>query len=310
MKTPITKFTRLLDEALMLASEKGKVRAALMGADDPPHVEALVAASREGLVDPILIGPRKKIEAIVSRCGFAPDEQAIIESDSAPHTIATAVKLAMDHKVDLLIRGTVTTVAVMNRLFGKNADFRIGKNIVSHVAAFEHPKYPKLLLLSDAAVSPAPDLARKIAIVQNAVAAARLLGIEKPKVAILAAVEMIYPGMPVTLDGAVLAKLADRGQIKHCLIDGPLSLDVATVPEIAQLKGATSEVAGQADILIAPNIETANGIYKAMALMVKAKTAGIIYGGKVPIAISSRCDTVESMHNSLALGSLVALSGR
>lgn len=310
MSEQIIRFDQLLARSLSLASQKGKVRAALMGADDPPHVEALLKAAKEGLVAPILIGPQKTVERIVVQYGFPPDQLTIIDSDNHSHTIATAVRMASENSVDLLIRGSVTTVGVLNRLFGKNSGFRIGKNLVSYVSAFELPGYPRLLLLSDSAVNIAPDITHKIAIVQNALTVARLLGVDKPRVAMLAAVEVIYPAMPMTLDGAVISKMADKGQIKNCFIDGPLSLDVAVVPEVAKQKGVVSEVAGRADIIIAPNIETANSLYKAMAIMVKARTAGVVVGGKVPIAISSRCDTVDSMHNSLALGSLIALSSR
>jgi len=176
------------------------------------------------------------------------------------------------------------------------------------VAVFEHELYPKLLLMSDGGVTVAPDINKKLSIIKNAVQLARLLGVEAPKVALLAAVEVIYTAMPVTMEAAVISKMADKGQIKNCRIDGPLSMDVALVPEVAKHKGAVSEVAGDADILIAPNIETGNGIYKAMSLFAKAKTAGVIVGGRIPIALSSRCDNQENVFSSIVLGALCALN--
>ena len=179
--------------------------------------------------------------------------------------------------------------------------------MVNHVAVFEHLKYPRLLLMADGVVNVSPDIKRKLSIIDNAVKVANRLGVDKPKVAMLAAVEVIYPGMKVTEEGAVISKMVDKGQIKNCFIDGPLSMDVATVPEVAESKGVRSEVAGQADILIAPNIETGSGIYKAMALFVKAKTAGILTGGTVPVAMPSRCDSPNNIFYSLMLGSYLSL---
>jgi phosphate butyryltransferase len=176
------------------------------------------------------------------------------------------------------------------------------------VAVFEHTLYPKLLLMSDGGVTVAPDINKKVSIIQNAVEVAGLLGVESPKVALLAAVEVIYTAMPVTMEAAVIAKMADKGQIKNCRIDGPLSMDVALIPEVARHKGVASEVAGDADILIAPNIETGSGIYKAMSIFAGAKTAGLIIGGRIPIALSSRCDNEENIFHSLALAALYSLS--
>jgi phosphate butyryltransferase len=302
----IKSFHRLLSRIKDLVKEKHIIKSALIGADDDRCLRAVLRAGKEGLIEPMLIGNQSNIQEVAGENGLDIGVLPIVNSVGTADSVDAAMKLVTEKKIDLLIKGNIDTRLMLTRLFDKTIGFRNGKNRVSHVAIFEHEKYPKLLLMSDAAVNVAPDIKGKLAIIQNAVGVANLLGVEMPKVAMLAAVEVIYPGMRVTEEGAVISKMADKGQIKNCLIDGPLSMDVATVPDVARQKGVTSQVAGQADILIAPNIETGNGIYKAMSMFVKARTAGIIVGGKIPVAISSRCDSVDNMFLSLVLGSYIA----
>lgn len=310
MTEQIKSFDRLLSATKRIEIPKKRARVALVGADDASYLKIIIRAVAEGLTEPILIGPRKTIENIAKgnslEIGFLP----IIDRDSRSGMISEAVKLVTEDKVDFLIRGNISTGLMLARLFDRPTGMRIGKNIISHVALFEHELYPRLLIMSDGGVTVSPDIDQKLAIIQNAVGVANLLGIEMPRVAMLAAVEVIYTAMPVTMDGAVISKMQEKGQIKNCYIDGPLSMDVAVLPDVAKQKGATSEVAGQADILIAPNIETGNGIYKAMSMFAKAKTASVIVGGKVPIALSSRCDTTDSIFNSLVLASFIALNNK
>jgi len=302
----IKSFDQLLSLTKDLVKEKHIIRAALISADDDRCLRAVLRAGKESFIEATLIGSRSNIQDIADKNGLDINGISIIDSAGPADSVDAAMKLAAEKKIDLLVRGNIDTRLMLNRLFDKTIGFRNGKNRVSHVAVFEHDKYPKLLLMSDAAVNVAPDIKGKLAIIQNAVGVANLFGVEMPKVAMLAAVEVIYPGMRVTEEGAIISKMVDKGQIKNCLIDGPLSMDVATVPDVARQKGVTSEVAGQADILIAPNIETGNGIYKAMSMFVKARTAGVIIGGKLPIAISSRCDSVDNIFLSLVLGSYIA----
>lgn len=306
MADQIKSFDQLLSRTKDLVKEKHIIRAALIGADDSRYLEAILRAKKEGLIEPALIGNQSDIQDIAPKNGLDIGGLPIVNSVDPADSVDAAMKLAAEKKIDLLVRGSIDARLMLTRLFDKSIGFRNGKNRVSHVAVFEHEKYPKLLLMSDAAVNVAPDIKRKLAIIQSAVGVANLFGVDMPKVAMLAAVEVIYPGMRVTEEGAIISKMVDKGQIKNCLIDGPLSMDVATVPDVARQKGVTSEVAGQADILIAPNIETGNGIYKAMSMFVKAKTAGIIVGGRIPVAISSRCDSVDNIFLSLVLGSYAA----
>ena len=303
----ISKFAQLLDATQAIAKAKRPARAAFLGIPDAGFAQALVQASKAGFFKHLLLAPKTTFEKAVADIKVEPSQLPIINNETTADACAMAVKMVNEGQVDFLITGEIGLSDILSGLFSKANDFRNGKQLVSHVAVFEHEKYPRLLFLSDGAVNVAPDLVRKMAIVQNAVGIAQALGVETPKVAVLAAVEVVYPVMDATKDGAVLAKMSDRKQIKGCVIDGPLSMDCAVVPEVARDKGVVSEVAGVADVLIAPNIETGNGIYKAMSLVSKAKSAGVIVGGKCPIAISSRCDGPDNNFHTILLGSYLAL---
>ncbi len=304
----IKNFGQLLERIKSRAEQAGPVRAALIGADDPIHLRAIARAAREKIIDPVLIGPQADIERIAQTSGLDIGRMNLISCDSRAGSVGEAIKLIAAGEIDLLARGHISAGLMLARLFERPTGLRWDHHLVSHVAVFEHELYPKLLLMSDGGVTVAPDINKKISIIRNAVDTAGLLGVEMPNVALLAAVEVIYTAMPVTMEAAVISKMADKGQIKNCRIDGPLSMDVALVPEVAKHKGAVSEVAGQADILIAPNIETGTGIYKAMSLFAKAKTAGVIVGGRIPISLPSRCDNEENVFLSLATGALHSLS--
>jgi phosphate butyryltransferase len=308
VKEQIKSFERLLSHAKELAHTRGKARAALIGADDAFALMAILRAAGEGILEPILIGSISEIRAVAQRSGVDIGTATVIDSSSRADEVVQATRLVGAGAADFLIRGNIPTAMMLARMFERPTGLRDGTNHVSHVAVFEHPLYPKLLLLSDGAVTVAPDLSKKVAIIQNALKVAAWFGVEKPRVAILAAVELIYPTMPVTTEAAVISKMADKGQIKNCFIDGPLSMDVAVIPDVARQKGVESPVAGQADILIVPNIETGNGTYKAMSMFAGAKTAGVIIGAHIPISISSRCDTAESVFHSVVLGAFAALS--
>jgi phosphate butyryltransferase len=308
VKEQIKSFEHLLSHAKKLAQSRGKARAALIGADDALSLKAILRAAGEGILEPILIGSLSEIRSVARRSEVDIIAAVVIDSSSRADEVVQATRLVGDGAADFLIRGNIPTAMMLARMFERPTGLRDGTNHISHVAVFEHSLYPKLLLLSDGAVTVAPDLSKKIAIIQNALKVAALFGVEKPRVAILAAVELIYPAMLVTTEAAIISKMADKGQIRNCFIDGPLSMDVAVVPEVARQKGVESPVAGQADILIVPNIETGNGTYKAMSMFAGAKTAGIIVGARVPISISSRCDTAESVFHSIVLGVVAALT--
>lgn len=310
MAKPIRRLQETMPPLMAAALAGSKVRTALVGAADTRYLEAVHRALGDGFLEVTLIGPIAEIHEKAAQAGIALEGMPIVNAVDTAAAIAAASRLVANGSVDMLIRGHVPVAALLTALFHPEVGFRLGKKPVSHVALLEHDEYPRLLILSDAAVNIAPDLPRKLAIIDNAVMVAGRLGIDLPNVALLAAVEAIYPAMPVTMEEAVIAKMADKGQIKNCRVDGPLSMDVAIVPEVARQKGAVSAVAGQADILIAPNIETAAGVYKAMALFTKAKMAGAVVGGKIPIALPSRCDTVDTIYYSILVSGFLAVSGR
>ena len=310
MADPIRNLDELQVRVRQMVVGKGKVRVALVGADDAPSLEALSRARGENLVEITLIGPQPAMREKVQQCGLSPDDFTLVDADTPDKAVAEAAALTRDGRNDFLIRGNIAARDLLAGLLKAEAGFRRGKATISHVAVFDHDNYPRLLLLSDAAVNVEPDINRKLAIIDNAVVVANRLSVAMPKVALLAAVEVIYPAMPVTMEEAVIAKMCDKGQIKNCRIDGPLSMDVAVLPEVARQKGAVSAVAGEANILIAPNIETGSGVYKAMALFSGAKTAGVVVGGRVPIAFPSRCDSAHNIYNSLTLAAFLSLSSR
>ncbi|MCP4568255.1 MAG: phosphate butyryltransferase [FCB group bacterium] len=306
MSEQIKSFDALL--STIKDNKRKPVRTAVVGISDGDSLAAIVRAKKEGLISPLILGSKDKIEQYCIEAGIESSSISVLNCENKDDEAAMAAGLAGDRQVELLFCANIENSKFLGRLFDKSVGFRNGKRLISHVAVFEHEKYPRLLLMSDGVINVAPDINKKLKIIQNAVGLANMFGVAKPKVAMLAAVEVIYPGMPVTVEGAVISKMVDKGQIKNCLIDGPLSWDVATMPDVAREKGATSEVAGQADIVIAPNIETGNAIYKAMSMFVKARTAGLIVGGKIPLAVSSRCDNSDNIFYSLLLGSDAVMS--
>jgi phosphate butyryltransferase len=302
----IRTFDNLLARTRETVAAKRLVKAAMVGNPGSAMLQALLRASEEKILNPLVLGDKDRLQSTAEETGCDIASLAAIQSDSFDSTAALAAKMIGEKQVDMLIVEENNARALLHTLFTDATGFASRKKRVSHVAMFEHEKYPKLLLMTDGAVNVAPDINHKLAIIQNAVGLAQAFGIETPKVAVLAAVEVVYPAMPVTTDGAILAKMSDRRQVKGCIIDGPLSMDVATVPEVAHDKGVESAVAGDADILLAPNIETGNGIYKAMSLVVGAAAAGVVLGGSVPVALPARCDGPDNIFNSLAVSALMA----
>ena len=215
---------------------------------------------------------------------------------------ARAVEQVREGEADLLMKGKVATASLMKAVLDKDRGLR-GTGILSHVTIAGLPTYPKFLLMTDAALNIAPDLNAKVAIINNAVAAARRLGIEEAKVGVICAVEKVNPeAMPATRDAALLAKMADRGQIKNCLIDGPFALDNAVSSKSCQVKGIRTEVGGDVDILLMPDIEAANVFYKTLAYLTDTPLAGIIMGAQVPIILTSRADSDKIKYLSILAG--------
>lgn len=273
-------------------------------AADEDVLESIKEASRKGIIKGILVGDKEKIERIASSLSMSLKEHEIIDVKDSIEACRMAVKLVSEGRADMLMKGLVQTADILKVVLDKEIGLRYGRTL-SHVAVFESP-YNRLILLTDAAMNIAPDLKAKIDIILNAVDVARAIGIDAPKVAALGAVETVNTDMQATLDAAVLSKMSERGQIKGVIIDGPLALDNALSIEAARHKGIISPVAGNADILLVPDIEAGNMLYKSITYIAKRKIAGIIMGAKKPIILTSRSDSSESKFNSILLASIAA----
>ncbi len=287
------------------AKEVTKQTLVVAAAEDNEVLAAVSEAVRLGIVDAILVGDEFQINSIAQKEGFDIKNCKIINEPDKIKAARLSVEMVSKGEANLVMKGLLGTADILKAVLDKEIGLRTGK-ILSHVAVLEVQGFDRLFLLTDGAMNIAPDLSQKAQIVQNAITVAKAMGNNKPKVAPLAAVELVNPDMQPTLDAANLSKMADRGQIKDCIIDGPLALDNAVSLEAAEHKGIKSVVAGSADILLVPNIESGNVLYKSMVYFAKAKTAGIIAGAKAPVVLTSRSDTHEAKLYSIALGVLVA----
>lgn len=279
------------------------VRTAVVHPCDSLSLEGAIQAGAKELIVPVLVGPRAKIEAAAAETGC---DLSGIEIVDVPHSHAaaeTAVALARAGKVDMLMKGKIHTDELLEPVVNKETGLRTERRM-SHVFALDVPDYPKPLLISDAAINIFPDLHTKCDIVQNAIDLALALGIEVPKVALLSAVENVTASIPSTVDAAALCKMADRGQITGGALDGPLAFDNAVSRTAAEAKGIHSDVAGQADILIVPDLEAGNMVAKQLIYLAGADAAGIVLGARIPIVLTSRADGVMSRLASAAMAQL------
>lgn len=274
-----------------------------------PHDEdvllSLDRAAANGLVHPLLAGRRRVIEELCRRLNLRELNADFIECESDAEAVEAAVRAVRSGQAQMLMKGLVSTSLFLKGLLNKEWGLR-QRGLLSHVAAFECYDPERLVLLTDVAMNIAPDLAAKAQIVENAVEFAHRLGIERPRVAALAAVETVSSDMPATLDAAALAKMADRGQLKGCVVDGPLALDNALSMEAARHKGINSPVAGCADVLLVPDIEAGNVLYKALGLLTTRGLAAVILGASAPVVLTSRADSDETKFNSIALAAAVS----
>jgi phosphate acetyltransferase len=268
-----------------------------------------IEAANLGLIVPILVGPRDKIEATAKSAGVDISGYEIVD---APHSSASAVKaveLLREAKAELLMKGSLHTDELMAAVVSREGGMRTGRRI-SHVFVMDVPTYHKVLFVTDGAINIAPTLEDKVDICQNAIDLIVALGIKKPKVAILAAVETVNSKMPATIDAACLCKMAERGQIKNALLDGPLAFDNAISKQAAETKGIRSSVAGDPDILLAPDLEAANILAKQLSFLANADSAGLVLGARVPIILTSRADSVRSRIASCGVAMLAAHARR
>lgn len=281
------------------------IRVAVVHPCDAPSLGAALDARTAGLIEPVLVGPRARIEAVAAQEGR---DLSGIAIEDAPHSHAAAsraAELARDGKVEALMKGSLHTDELMTAVVASASGLRT-KRRVSHCFVLQTPHYPRPFIVTDAAINLAPDLMQKADIIRNAIDLAHVIGVAEPKVAILAAVETISPIMQATLDAAALCKMADRGQITGGVLDGPLAFDNAVSPAAAHTKGIVSPVAGQADILVVPDLESGNMLAKQLMYLGQAASAGIVMGARVPVILTSRADTHEARIASCAIALMLA----
>jgi len=276
---------------------------------DTESLKGALLARDRGLILPTLVGPEDKIRALAEQLGLNLAGCTLLNVPHSHAAAETAVALAREGQVEALMKGSLHTDELMSEVVDKATGLRTERRI-SHVFLMDVPTYPRPLLITDAAVNVQPSLEDKVDIVQNAIDLARMLHIAEPKVAILAAVETVNPKMPATLDAAALCKMADRGQIKGGVLDGPLAFDNAISVVAARTKGIRSAVAGQADILLVPDIESGNMLAKQLEYLAEALSAGIVLGARVPIVLTSRADSAETRTASTAIALVMAHAKR
>jgi phosphate butyryltransferase len=272
---------------------------------DDDVLRSLDRATAAGLVRPLLVGRRAVVESLCASLRLDRFTPEIVDCEDDAAAVELAVRKVRSGEAQMLMKGLVATGTFLKGVLHKEFGLR-DRPLLSHVAACEVSDPERLLLFTDVAMNIAPDLQQKAQIIGNAVALARRLGVERPKVAVIAAVETVNPDMPATLDAAALAKMADRGQIGGCEVDGPLALDNALSVEAARHKGIVSPVAGTADILLLPDIEAGNVLYKAVGLVGRRPLAAVVVGATVPVVLTSRADSDQTKFNSIALAAALS----
>jgi phosphotransacetylase len=280
----------------------------LTGVVHPCSADALAGAmeaAAAGLILPVLFGPEAEIRQIADRARLDIAECRIVPTNDAEDSALKAATAAGQGDVAALMKGSLHTDVLLHAVMQRDAKLRTGR-LISHCVMISVPTYARRFIISDVALNIAPSTDQKRDICQNAIGFARALGIDLPKVAVLAAAEMVQTKMPATLDGAILAKMADRGQIVGGIVDGPLDLDAAVDAEAARIKHISSPIAGLADVLIVPNIEAGNMVYKNLAFMADAQIAGLVVGARVPVILTSRADTAAARRFSAAAAVLYA----
>lgn len=300
-------MSKNFDELLSKVSTCGKKVVSVAAAQDKAVLEAVKAAKERGIADAILVGDEAKIREIAAQLDMDLAEYEIINEPDIVEASLTAVKLVHDGKADMYMKGLLDSKTFLKSILNKEVGLRTGKAL-SHVCVFEIPGIDRLLFLTDVAFMPYPTLEDKVSIIEYTVNVAKACGVEVPKVAPLAAVEVVNPKMPVTVEADELTKMCEEGKIQGCIVDGPLSLDIAIDKEAAIEKGATNrKVQGDADILLFPDIHAGNLVYKAIVHMVPGvKNGCILTGTKAPAILTSRSDTFETKVNSIALAAVVA----
>lgn len=297
---------KTLNDIVIKAKALGKkTRVAVAVAEDSNTLGALARAAKEGFVLPILIGSQERIQSLLKAAPMPQNSYQIIDILDQVKATQEAVRMVKSGEADVLMKGLVGTDTFLREVLNKETGLLPPKAVMSYTCALELPAYHKLLLISDTAVLPYPDLAQKVAMINYSVKMAKALDIDCPKVALISAIEKVSEAMPNTIDYALISKMAERGQIKGCVVDGPLDVFLACDPQSLAVKGVDSPIAGDADILIFPNLETANAFYKGLMLFAKGELAGLIQGTSKPVIVMSRSESENSKYYCIALSCLM-----
>lgn len=304
MGNMLTGFDQIFEE--LRGRDVRKRMVAAWGVDSHT-VAAAGKAVEAGIVDVTIVGDEGMVAKACQEEGIDVSCFTIVHNPDEMSSVAQAVQMVREGQGDFLMKGLCSTDKFLRAILNKETGLLPPKGTLSHCTVLEIPQYHKLLFVGDVAVIPAPDFKQKQVILDYIVRTAKAVGVEKPKVAVIAATEQVLPSQPATIEAAMLAKMADRGQIKGCIVDGPLALDVAIDQESVEIKGLVSPVAGDADCLLFPNIESGNVFYKSNSKLVPGvRQAGILVGAKVPCVLSSRADSIDTKLNSIAIAAMSA----
>jgi len=301
VRTPIT----TLDEMVRVARQVGPVRVAVAAAHDPEVLKAVDQAQQEGIVQATLVGDWPAIEAYAAQVGAGLSGATFIHEPDPRLAARQVIGLARHGQAQVVVKGQIKTADLLSLALNREVGIR-GRRLLSHVAVYELPGMERLIYLSDSGVVVYPDVYQKLEIINNAVAVAHLFGLARPKVAILAASDVVHPKIPASLDALALSKMAEQGWVEGAVVDGPLGLELAIDPRAAALEESDSPIAGQADILIVPNVEAGNIVAKGLLYFAHARMAGLVVGGRVPVLINSRADSAETRYLSLAMAAVLA----
>lgn len=296
------------DEMVSTARRLGPVRIAVVGAHDPEVLRAVARAQQEGMVVATLVGDWPAIEAYSAQTGVDLTGATLFHEPEPQQAARHVVDLVRTGQADVLVKGQIKTADLLGIALNRHIGIR-GRGLLTHVGIFDLPGVDRLIYLSDSGVVVDPDVYQKLEIINNVVKVAHLFGVPQPRVAILAASDRVHPKIPASIDALALSKMAEQGWVEGAIVDGPLALDLAISPRAASIAEIDSPIAGQADVLIVPNVEAGNIVAKGLQYFAHARMAGLVVGAKVPIIISSRADSAETRYLSLAMAVILAGGG-
>ncbi len=298
----LTSFESIIDEA---RKRKGGRKIVVAGAEGRAVMEAVAAAKRDGIIEPILVGNSDKINELADQIGLSLEDIRVYDERGDEETADMSVRLVHDGKADGVMKGKVNTPTLLKAVLNKKYNLR-KDNLLSHIALLELPTYHKLLMITDGGMVIQPDLEQKAEIIRNGAQMMQKLGIERPKVAVLAAIEKVNPDMPETVDGEKLSQMAREGRLGEVVVEGPLAVDIVFSQEAAKIKGVESVVSGDPDILLVPNVACGNIFAKGLWHLANAKIGGLVLGARKPVILLSRSDDAETKLNSIALAVVIS----